>query len=430
MNKRVWISALALVAAAGAAHGQAFRGNLAVSQIGRLTDGTAQGSALSSAGTTTSIRDYSASLLSATLNQTYYFNDGQSGTRLVSSGTATSSSYLRTSVNGGYLTIAGYDAALGTTGITSSASSTINRVIGRLDVATGAIAYTRIADPGYSGDNIRSVITTDGSQYWTGGTATVGANGGVRHLLHDESTPQASTQLSANVTNTRNVDIYNGQLYISTGSGAFNGVNTVGVGLPTSSGNTITNFPGHDSFDTALSSYDYFLADSSTLYVADDRSSGNGGLQKWAFNGTNWSLLWTLRNFDANNDGTLESSAMGIRGLTGQVEADGSVSLFAITNNHNFGGTGVNSLVSFSDLLSGTALPANPAFYTLDHVPRRRHRAQPRRRGPAGPRRSRGDPPPAVRPPVIPDSSPPTRAVAPGRSRAFWASASRDSSSG
>lgn len=362
------VSAGVITAVCGAASGQTFVGNLAVSQVGRSANGQAQGTALSAAASTTSIRDYSATLTSATLNQTYYFNDGSTGTRLVLAGTATSAGFVRNSVNTRYVTIGGMDAAAGTAAIAGTASTAVNRVVGRLDLLTGAIDYTRIADPGYSADNIRSVITADGSQYWAAGTAGSAANGGVRFFAHDTITAQTSTQLSSSVTNTRTVDIFNGQLYVGTGSGTFNGVNTVGTGLPTTTGQTITNLPSMDAVtDTNLSTYDYFFADANTLYVADDRTTLSGGLSKWTFNGSVWNLLWSLKNFDVNNDGTNESTTMGIRGLTGQVQSDGSVSLFAITNNHNFGGqTGGNSLVSFSDLLTGTTISGTAKFFTLD----------------------------------------------------------------
>lgn len=362
-------AAAAIAMTAGSAFGQAFVGNLAVSQIGRLSNGQAPTVALSNAGLTTSIRDYSASVSGATLNQTYYFNDGSTGTRLVSSGTATSSSYIRNSADNRYITIAGYDAALGTAGVTSSASSAINRTIGRLDVLTGAIEYTRLADPAYSGDNIRSVVSLDGSQYWLGGTATSAANAGVRYALHNTAIAQASTQLSNTTTNVRNVDIVNSQLYVSSGSGAFRAPNVVGSGLPTTSGQTILTPAGFT--DASASPFDYFFADANTLYVADDRTTvgGVGGLQKWVNNAGTWSRLWSLNLLNEDANASTTALTVGIRGLTGQVQADGSVSLFAITTNFNstaLGLAGVNSLVSFSDLLTGTTLASGTQFNLLD----------------------------------------------------------------
>ncbi|MBY0312530.1 MAG: hypothetical protein K2W85_10700 [Phycisphaerales bacterium] len=372
MSRTAILSSFAVAAiamTAGSAFGQAFVGNLAVSQIGRLSNGQAPTVALNNNGLTTSIRDYSASVSGATLNQTYYFNDGSTGTRLVSSGTATSSSYIRNSADNRYITIAGYDAALGTAGVTSSASSAINRTIGRLDVQTGAIEYTRLADPAYSGDNIRSVVSLDGSQYWIGGTATTAANAGVRYALHNTAVAQASTQLSTTATNVRNVDIVNGQLYVSSGSGAFRAPNVVGSGLPTTSGQTISTPAGFT--DASASPFDYFFADANTLYVADDRTTvgGVGGLQKWVNNAGTWSRLWSLNLLNEDANASTTALTVGIRGLTGQVQADGSVSLFAITTNFNstaLGLAGVNSLVSFSDLITGTTLASGAQFNLLD----------------------------------------------------------------
>lgn len=362
MSRTVNLSSFAAVLAlsAGSAFGQAFVGNLAVSQLGRRADGTAP-AALTNAAQTVSIRDYSASVTAAALNQTYYFNDSANGTRLTMSGTATSSGYLRNSANNQFLTIAGWDAAQGTATITATAVASVNKVVGRLNVATGAIEYTRISDA-YNADNIRSVVSVDGSSYWLGGTSNTAGTTGVRFVAHDTVTPQTSTQLSTSVTNVRNVDIFNNQLYVSSSSGAFNGVNTVGSGLPTTTGNTITNLAGHDTFDTSLSSFDYFFASSNILYVADDRTTGNGGLQKWTLSSGTWTLNWVLRALDQDNNTATPDLNLGIRGLTGQVLADGSVSLFAVTGES----AGQNFLVGFSDLLTGTTIPGGSKFNLLD----------------------------------------------------------------
>ena len=128
-----------------------------------------------------------------------------------------------------------------------------------------------------------------------------------------------STQLSASVTNIRCVDIVNGQLFCSTASGAFQGVSTVGVGLPTTSGQATSLLPG---FPTAAgpSSYDFFFADANTLYVADDRTTGVGGVQKWTLAGGAWTLAYTLA----------PALNAGCRGLSGKAD-NGVVTLYATT---------------------------------------------------------------------------------------------------
>ena len=56
------------------------------------------------------------------------------------------------------------------------------------------------------------------------------------------------------------------------------------------------------------------------MYVADDRTNGNGGIQKWTFNGSIWSLGYTMA----------PNATTGCRGLSGYVD-NGIVTLFATT---------------------------------------------------------------------------------------------------
>jgi hypothetical protein len=114
---------------------------------------------------------------------------------------------------------------------------------------------------------------------------------------------------------------------------------------------------------TGPSTVDFFFADANTLYVADDRTfnsttstgSVNGGLQKWTFDGSNWSLAYT-KNIDTTN----EAIDYGLRGLTGSVDLFGNVTLFGTST---FGTAGTaNFLVGISDTLANT----NPANVTVN----------------------------------------------------------------
>jgi hypothetical protein len=112
--------------------------------------------------------------------------------------------------------------------------------------------------------------------------------------------------------------IVNGQLYTTSASGSFTCVNTVGTGLPTSTGNVITPLSGMPN--TSQSPYDYFFADAHTLYVADDRTTGLGGIQKFTESGGVWSYQYSL----------FPGTSMSCRGLTGEVTG-GVVTLYATT---------------------------------------------------------------------------------------------------
>ncbi len=299
----------ALLGSAGTALASALTpGNLVVVRFG---DGSAP---LTSAAVAVFLDEYTPT---GTYVQTIALPTATSGLNrpLTNSGTATSEGFLSLSANGLYLVHAGYSAAPGTAGVVATTSASTPRVVARVDLNGNVDTSTALSDA-YSGANIRSATSFDGTQFWTGGTS--GSSGSVRYAASVGAS--TTTQLSTTITNTRVVGIFGGQLYVSSSSGAFQGVSTVGSGLPTIAGQTITLLPG---FPTAAgpSSYDYLFDGASTLYVADDRAiASGGGIQKWSFNGTSWTLLYTL------NSGL----TAGVRGLSSR-SVSGTLQLFATT---------------------------------------------------------------------------------------------------
>ncbi|MCX6047600.1 MAG: hypothetical protein NT075_21080, partial [Chloroflexi bacterium] len=209
---------------------------------------------------------------------------------LTNSGSAASEGALARSADNRYLTLAGYDAAPGTAAVVSTASATVNRIIARIDGNGVVDTSTRISD-GYTGNNIRGAVTNDGSGFWTGGTAS-GVNGGVRYVPFGNSS--TTTLISAAPTNVRVPNIFGGQLYVSSASGTNIGVNVVGSGLPTSSGQTTALLAG---LPNAGNPYAYLLLDRDagvagvdTLYIADQTA----GLQKYSFDGATWTARGAL----------------------------------------------------------------------------------------------------------------------------------------
>jgi hypothetical protein len=301
------VLALALATAA-AAQSPITPGNLIVSRVGT---GAA---ALTNAATARFLDEYTPA---GVLVQTIALPTAVIGAnrRVTDSGTATSNGFLTQSADGRYLIAAGYDAALGAASVTGSAAATVNRVIARIGLDGVVDTSTALADA-YTTNNFRSACSLDGNQFWTSGTGTA-PTPGARYVAALGAT--TSTQLSATVTNLRCIEIVNGQLYCSTASGAFQGISAVGAGLPTTGGQTITLLPG---FPTASgpSSYDFFFADANTLYVADDRTTAAGGIQKWSLSGGTWTLAYTLS----------PASGVGCRGLSGAVD-NGVVTLYATT---------------------------------------------------------------------------------------------------
>lgn len=246
------------------------------------------------------------------------------------SGTATSEGFVTQSADGRFLVLAGYGTAPGLAAVSGTASSTVNRVIARVAL-DGTIDTTTALTDGYSGSNIRSATSLDGTMMWSAGTASVAANAGVRYTTLGSTT---SLQLSATPTNMRvvNIDPFQNELFCSSATGTFQGISLIGTGLPTTAGQTTTLIPGFPTA-TGPSSYDFFFADAGTLYVADDRTNGSGGIQKWILSGGTATLAYTLAV-------TLTS---GCRGLSGYVE-NGVATLFATTTQASG-----NSLVTVVD---------------------------------------------------------------------------------
>ncbi len=254
---------------------------------------------------------------------------------IVSSGSAASEGGLSLSGDGRYLVFAGYNALPGTAGVSSS-STTINRVVGRMDAAAPAgINVTTQVTPAqaFSGNNVRSATSKDGTSFYMSGAGGLtpsnggvwwislgGTSGGPTQLMN-------ATPLPAQPTNTRIVHIFDGQLYASAANGAAFSVFPVGTGLPTTSGQTANFFTGMmptNSFSPF--SYVFFERDSQvagpeTMYVADDGATSQG-VQKWTLASGTWSK--TATNFNL-------SPAVGFRGLAG-FESGGSVTLIATTN--------------------------------------------------------------------------------------------------
>jgi hypothetical protein len=243
--------------------------------------------------------------------------------RLIASGVATSEGFLTRSTDGKYIVLTGYDAAFGGSSLSGSSAP---RVVGRVDAA-GNVDTTTSPTDFATGNNPRSVASTDGVNLWMSG----GANG-VRYATL--GTTGSSTQLSTTFTNLRGTAIFGGQLYVSSGSSSLR-LGTVGTGAPTTSGQTITNLTG---FPTTGSPYGFFFADLDgnpgvdTVYVADDAA----GLTKYSL----MSGTWTA-------SGTVGVGSDAYRGLTGVVSG-GSVTLYT-TRKGGSGATGGGEIATVVD---------------------------------------------------------------------------------
>lgn len=291
---------------------------------------------------------------SGTLIQSIAMPTSTSGTNgaLTASGTSTSEGLMTRSTDGTYLVMTGYNTDTGYVGVTSADAALVKRVVGRVD-ATGAINTSTILGlTAFSGNNIRGVASVDGTSFWISG-----ANSGVRYAPLGDTSIRVSSTASSYVSNYRGVQIFNNQLFVTSGSGSFKGLSTVGIGLPTDTGNVVTLAPGSAA---SGGPFQFFFADLSTtvpgldvLYIADDAAAT--GIMKYSYDpGTS---TWL-------SNGSLLPTVTGTRGLTGVVTGS-SVSLFIVSGSSTLysliDATGYNQTISGTYTLLATAA-ANTAF--------------------------------------------------------------------
>jgi hypothetical protein len=147
-------------------------------------------------------------------------------------------------------------------------------VIGTVD-SSWSLTTTPIT--GYAGVALRSVVSTDGEHFWTGGDQ--GASGGQYYV--DATGPVAQTLITSN--DARANRIVDGQLW---GFSSSNNGTKIGTGLPTSAAAAVaamtSPFVKSDAFFLDLDN----SGTAETAYTTD----GKNLLGKWHFDGTTWSL--------------------------------------------------------------------------------------------------------------------------------------------
>jgi hypothetical protein len=150
---------------------------------------------------------------------------------------------------------------------------------------------------------------------------------------------------------------------------------------------------------TAMFPFGMFFANANTVYVADEGNgtttfSGNSftaaaaqttaGLQKWVLKDGTWTLAYTLQaglelgtpytvkgyptGINAATGLPWSPATDGLRNITGQVNRDGTVTIWAITSTVSGGGdqgADPNKLVAITDKIAATTLPANETFTTV-----------------------------------------------------------------
>jgi autotransporter passenger strand-loop-strand repeat protein len=247
-------------------------------------------------------------------------------------------------------TVYGGNALAQSTSVTGGPYVVVPRVVADIN-ADGVIDTSTALTNVFNENNPRSVATVDGTSFWLSGQGLKGdTTQGVFY-----ATDGATTATSINdATDTRTAEIYNGQLYISadTTQGATN-ISDYGA-LPTSattpivltglSNSVVLTAATANTANTAeigqsvnLSPENFFFANNNTLYVADSGNPknggvGDGGLQKWVYNGTSWNLEYTLSAGLNLVPGTAAYGTSGLIGLAGKVVGD-TVEFYATSYN-------------------------------------------------------------------------------------------------
>jgi hypothetical protein len=364
-----------------------------------------------------------------------------SGANLPVSGEYGSSSEgsLQVAGSGQYLTVMGYGvnaatfnsnpdaySAAANTALAQSGSLTgqsytpVPRVVALVDPYGNVNSSTALYNT-FSGNNPRSVYTSDGLNLYVSGQGTSGdATGGVFFTTLGSGSGTAITGADGGSgvnQDTRSVQIYNGTLYVSLDSkaGATNRsyIGTLGnppsttlynsaagptqlamannastpVAVTTTGKLTLTasevNTINSSGLQINLSPENYFFANAYTLYVADSGSGkqtsatstlGDGGLQKWINTKTDGTGTWELQYTMSQGLNLVENTASnandttGTTGLLGVAGVVNGSNVYLFATNYTIADLDPTYLYGISDPLAATTNPGT-SFTQLAAAP-------------------------------------------------------------
>jgi hypothetical protein len=286
------------------------------------------------------------------------------------------------------------------------------RAVAQLNLSNNALQVTNTN--AYNGNNGRAAIAIGNGQYYTVGNAGNGngstqttANTGVQLVTAAATNGGVGTNLQVGQFNTtqvgnpadkvakdnnyRGLTVFDNTLYVSKGSGS-NGIDTVyQVGsagtLPAAGTSTPINvLPGLNTLPAKTDTngphpFGIWFANATTLYVADEGSGAAtdfgakpttqaGGLDKYSLINGTWQLDYELKGtligstYTVNGTGSLSGDSLtttvdGLRNLAGKVNADGTVTLYAVTSTEGSAlgdaGADPNQIVAITDNLAATS---------------------------------------------------------------------------
>ncbi len=358
---------------------------------------------------------------------------------------SSSEGMLQLTGNSQYLTIAGYGVNATTynstgdkngagTALAQSCSLTgagacgttpqSSRVIALIG-ANGGVNTTTVLNNVFNENNPRSVASATGATFYISGQGNYPDSTGGVFFTTLGTVNNSPTSITGNDAgsgtsqDTRDVQIVNGQLYVSTDSkkGATNRsfIGTLGGSPPPTTlangGNGPSQLPGtgtstgketittgsngngnglNAGLQINLSPESFFFANSSTLYVADSgdgkqnsatSSIGDGGLQKWSLVSGSWVLDYTLSaglGLVANNStstGCVSGTGActtGLLGLTGKdVTINGIAEVELFATNYTLNDLNSTFLFGIMDVLGDThaSQVTGETFTTLATAP-------------------------------------------------------------
>ena len=252
---------------------------------------------------------------------------------LTAAGNGSTEGLLNLSSDGQYLVLTGYNTVLGISSIGGSPSATRPRTIGLVRYDATINTTTSLTDLS-SGGPVRAAVSTNGTVVWACGSGTSGGTGGIRYATVGSI---LSTRLNTTgTTQLRELLINAGQLYVS-GTANSPRIGTVGTGLPTTAGQTLTNLPGFPTTGApgqfVFADLDAGVAGVDVLYLVDD---GNG-IQKYSLVSGSWAL-----------NGTIGVGPNSYRAITAKISGT-TVDLFATRRGANNTTIEGGELVSLTD---------------------------------------------------------------------------------
>ena len=139
----------------------------------------------------------------------------------------------------------------------------------------------------YSGNNIRGAVSDGTNNFWTAGAGDSTTPGGTYYF----NPPQPPVDVQVDGGNSLSVKILAGKLFFSTQKWIPGVYVFGGAGLPMAG--TETNLVVATGAASQPAGFDMDLGQT-TLYVADQRNTSGGGIQKWTNNAGTWEFAYTL----------------------------------------------------------------------------------------------------------------------------------------